>query len=297
MATGNYGIVRPADVNPSDIDIFYTYRSSRSTLGSTQATRISNSNISKITFNGDSLGGLYNMVLPRDIFNQRGIYNIFFRPKEIRTTVYDCGTLNALPNIKGLILDRNDPSLATILDRLGNGGLVGHRIEYLDSNRTKIPNLFRMIVSANICEPITDNQVSTSQKNIRYRFTETGSLLFLTVSPSSASSLRPNTRPFIGVAGGTICLYNTFFNPFSIEVEITDATLEAISAMLFGNVTIGADGIKTIYEPGTNEIFRQYRDYVIKDAEDVNELYRVIEELPSPDLSKDFDTIRTFDNQ
>ncbi len=154
-----------------------------------------------------------------------------------------------------------------------------------------------MIVSANICEPITDNQVSTSQKNIRYRFTETGSLLFLTVSPSSASSLRPNTRPFIGVAGGTICLYNTFFNPFSIEVEITDATLEAISAMLFGNVTIGADGIKTIYEPGTNEIFRQYRDYVIKDAEDVNELYRVIEELPSPDLSKDFDTIRTFDNQ
>ncbi len=29
MSLGSYGIVRPADVSPSDIDIFYTYSPSR----------------------------------------------------------------------------------------------------------------------------------------------------------------------------------------------------------------------------------------------------------------------------
>ena len=31
MATGNYGTIRPANVSPDDVDIFYTYSPSRDT--------------------------------------------------------------------------------------------------------------------------------------------------------------------------------------------------------------------------------------------------------------------------
>ena len=43
------------------------------------------------------LGGLYNLVLPADRFNQLGVYTLYIRPAEIRTKILDCGVLAALP--------------------------------------------------------------------------------------------------------------------------------------------------------------------------------------------------------
>ena len=35
MATGTYGIVRPADITPEDVEIFYHFTPSRDSIGST----------------------------------------------------------------------------------------------------------------------------------------------------------------------------------------------------------------------------------------------------------------------
>ena len=51
------------------------------------------------------LGGLYNLRLPAETFTQIGIYTLYIRPAEIRTTITDCGVLSALPNVKGIVID------------------------------------------------------------------------------------------------------------------------------------------------------------------------------------------------
>ena len=40
------------------------------------------------------LGGLYNLTLPSDTFNKLGIYTIYIRPAQIRTTILDCGVVS-----------------------------------------------------------------------------------------------------------------------------------------------------------------------------------------------------------
>ena len=114
MATGAYGTIRPADVSPEDVEILLHYTPSRdetsnftlTTLESSVLTPYFNNN----NTNGTSvelLGGLYNLKLPVENFNQLGIYTVYLRPAEIRTSIADCGVLSSLPNVKGLIFDIN----------------------------------------------------------------------------------------------------------------------------------------------------------------------------------------------
>lgn len=205
MATGSYGTIRPADVSPEDVEIIMNYTPSRDQTSNFVLTKLNASSILKPYYNNNTtgvnnnielLGGLYNLTLPADQFNKVGIYTLYIRPAQIRTTITDCGVLSALPNVKGLVIDLNNvPS--QYRNKFTNQGLVGFRIEYLNADGTKIPNFFRIITSSFFCEPVFQNLTNTSQKAIRYRYVDgTTNLIFCTVSPASS----PTNKPKIGRA-------------------------------------------------------------------------------------------------
>jgi hypothetical protein len=237
------------------------------------------------------LGGLYNLTLPADEFNQLGIYTLYLRPSQIRTTITDCGVLSALPNVKGLVIDlSNVPS--NFLNKFVPQGLVGFRIEYLNADGSKIPNFFRLVTSCFYCEPVITNQVNTSQKAIRYRYVDgQTNLLFLTVSPSSSPTNKPNATPFIGQPDQDIIITNTYFNPVTIEVEMVEYDISSLAIALYGNQTKSIDdGIYTIYD-SANNIYRQYNLYEIRDQFNAL-LYEVRESRGNNiDFSKNFNTI------
>jgi len=269
MATGSYGNVRGADVSPEDVEIIMNYTPSRDDtdnfiLKKLDATSIlrpyfNNSNtINTSNPNVEILGGLYNLKLPADEFNKLGIYTLMIRPAQIRTKILDCGVLSALPNVKGLVIDlTNVPS--EYKNKFVNQGLVGFRIEYLNSDGTKIPNFFRMITSSFFCEPVVQNLTNTSQKAIRYRYTQTNTnLIFCTVSPSSSPTNNPLSTPYIGQPDQNIIITNTFFNPITIDIEMVEHDISTLAIALYGNQTKSMDdGVYTIYDKDNN-IYKQY---------------------------------------
>ena len=237
------------------------------------------------------LGGLYNLVLPSDQFNQLGIYTVYLRPKEIRTRILDCGVLSALPNIRGLIIDLTDvPSESR--NKFVNQGLVGYRVEYLNNSGTKIPNFFRLITSSFFCEPVVQNLTNTSQRVIRYRYSDNNSnLVFCTLSPSSAPTNKPSAIPYIGQPNQNIVISNTYFNPITLDIEIAEHDISTLAIGLFGNQTKSIeDGIYTLYDTNNN-IYKQYTLFEIRDA--YNELLFEVrsERTDNIDFSKTFSTI------
>ena len=170
-------------------------------------------------------------------------------------------------------------------------GLVGYRIEYINNDGTKLPNFYRVVTSSFYCTPITSNLTNSSQKAIRYQYTDQSTnLLFLTVTPSSAPSNRPNTVPFIGEPSQNIVLSNTFFNPTTLEVEMVEHDDTTLAYALYGNQSKSvSDGIYTVYD-GANNIYKQFNLFEIKD--EFNEtLFEVREERDEIDTTKDFDDI------
>ena len=299
MATGNYGTVRPANVSPDDIDIFYTYTPSRD-VPPTVPIRVLDANSfltqfnNPLTFNGTQpiLGGLYNLNLPANLFSAKGYYTIMIRPKQYYVVLSDCGVLSANPDIKGVVFDKVD--LPPVLTQ--NDAMVGYRIEYLDSNNQIIPNLYRIVTSANSTEAVNQNLSNTSQKAIRYRFNDTSNLLFCTVTPSSPSVTTPTKIPFIGSPGQTVVITNTFFNPVTIELEMVEYDIETLAYGLFGNQSKSIqDGKYTIYD-FENRIYKQYNLYEVQDQFTNEPLYEIREETTEIDESKDFDTITNIPN-
>jgi hypothetical protein len=211
------------------------------------------------------LGGLYNLTLPANQFNALGIYTLYIRPAEIRTVISDCGVLSALPNVKGIIIDVSDVP-TQYQNKFVPQGLVGFRVEYLNADGSKIPNFFRVVTSSFFCEPVVTNEVNTTQKAIRYRYVEGNSnLIFLTLSPSSSPTNKPNATPYIGQPDQDIIISNTFFNPVSIEIEMVEYDISSLAIALYGNQTKSIDdGIYTIYDSNDN-IYRQYNLYEIRD--------------------------------
>ena len=295
MANGSWGTIRVADVQVTDMDVMYTYVQDRSTITTNlQATAIDATTILSPVLHPvrttDVLGGMYNLVLPANTFSGTGIYNIIIRPKEILCTVTDCGVLSARPDIRGLVLDTSSVALSAFSSKLGNGGLNGYRIEYFDqTTNLKIPNLFRLITSANRCEPITENLTNTNQKSIRYRFNDTGTLLYLTLTPSATSNIKPTATPFIGNVGQTIAIYNTFFDPISIEVEMVENTIDTIADGIFGNQTESSNGDLTLYDKNNN-ITKQYSLFDILDNYG-NPLFKVKQLKTVIDETLGFDNI------
>jgi hypothetical protein len=300
VATGSYGTIRPADVSPDDVDIILNYTPSRDDTENFVLTKLDARTILRPYFNNNQtggnanveiMGGLYNLKLPADVFNRLGIYTLYIRPAEIRTRITDCGILSALPNVKGIVIDVNNVP-TQFRNKFVNQGLVGFRVEYLNSDGTKIPNFFRMITSSFYCEPVVQNLTNTSQKSIRYRYTEgTTNLVFCTLSPSSSPTNKPNATPFIGQPNQNIIVSNTFFNPVTTEIEIVEHDISTLAIALYGNQTKSIDdGVYTIYDSGNN-IYKQYNLYEIRDQ--FNELlYEVRQDRgDNIDFTKNFTNI------
>ena len=299
MALGSYGITRPADMSPEDVEIIMHYTPSRDVTEDFVLKKLDAASLLTPYFhNNDTggntneiLGGMYNLRLPSNEFNQTGIYTLYLRPAEMRTVITDCGVLSALPNVKGIIIDLNnvDPQFR---NKFVAQGLVGFRVEYLNDNGTKIPNFYRIVTSSFYCEPVTTNLTNSSQKTIRYRYVENGSdLLFCTLSPSSAPSNKPNATPFIGQPNQDIIITNTYFNPVTLDIEMAEHDIDTLAIALYGNQTKSMeDGIYTLYDP-SNNIYKQYNLFEIRD-EFNNLLYEVRQDRgDNIDFSKNFNNV------
>ena len=300
MAVGNYGTIRPADVSPEDVEIILNYTPSRDETQNFVLTKLDSQSVLRPYFNNAStggnpnieiLGGLYNLTLPSEQFNRLGIYTLMIRPAQIRTTITDCGILSALPNVKGLVIDLNSVP-QQYRNKFTNQGLVGFRVEYLNQDGSKIPNFFRIITSSFFCEPVVQNLTNTSQKSVRYRYTEANSnLIFCTLTPSSAPSNKPNAIPYIGQPNQRIIITNTFFNPITLDIEVAEHDFSTLAIALYGNQTKSIDdGIYTIYD-SDNNIYKQYNLYEIRDQ--FNDLlYEVRQDRgDNIDFSKNFTNI------
>ena len=307
MSTGTYGTIRPADLSPDDVEIFYHYTPSRDKVGNTTLIKLDsnevlskNDNPNKTQSNVigfESFGGLYTLKLPVANFGSKGFYTIIIKPIEIRTKIVDVGVLSAYPDIVGVLFDISSIP-QNFLTKFENNGLVGYRIEYLNTNTSaidaKINNLFKVITSNNRAEPVNQNLTNSNQKAIRYRFNDNSTLTFCTLSPASASNVKPNAFPYIGQPNQQVIITNTFFNPIMIEVEMVEHDIETLAFGIFGNQTKSLeDGIYTIYN-FNNEIYKQYNLYEIKDKFTGKPLFEVREERASIDFSKTFNTVTTI---
>jgi len=300
MAIGTYGTTRPADVSPEDVEIILNYTPSRDVTDNFVLKKLDAASILRPYFNNSDtgvnnnveiMGGLYNLRLPSSEFNQLGIYTLYIRPKQIRTSITDCGVLAALPNVKGIVIDLSNVS-SEDRNKFVSQGLVGFRVEYLNADGTKIPNFFRIVTSNFYCEPVIQNLTNTSQKAVRYRYTDgVSNLVFCTLSPSSSPTNKPNATPFIGQPAQNIIMSNTFFNPISMEIEMVEYDIQSLAIALYGNQTKSIDdGIYTIYD-SDNNIYKQYNLYEIRDQFN-NLLYEVRQDRGTNiDFSKNFTNI------
>jgi hypothetical protein len=277
MGIGVYGTKRPSDVAPVDIEVIVAYSASRN-AGETQTfTRFAGIDVVKPIFNVDSnsktsaveiMGGLYNLELPKTVFAKKGIYGIYIRPVQIRMTIEDCGSLAAFPDIAGLVFDTQKVPTA-FTEKFINNGLDGYRIEYLaPTNKAKIPNLFRIVTSSFLAEAVTETSSNANQKTVRYKYTNSGTKLFVTVTPNVAPTYKPTTPPYIGQKGQSVIITNTNFNPTYMEVEMVDYDMETLNIALYGEQSKSIDdGMYTLYD-FDNNIFAQYDLYEIRGAGD-----------------------------
>lgn len=274
-SSGVYGTKIGSMVSPLDVDIFYAYSPTRNSLDvlNTSFTRLDSSlliqaNIDESTNNfqyDNVIEGLYNLKLPIEYFSKKGFYTIYIKPKEMETVLTDVGVLSAYPDVKGLVIDTTkitDSNFKNLL--LLNNGLVGYRVIYFDS-AFKRENYYRIITSNNKCEPVVQNLTNVNQKAVRYRYNENSTLVFLTVTPSLATSYKPNALPYIGSASQKIAIVNTKFEPVMIEIEMVEHDIETVSTMLEGSQVRDLDnGLITTFN-SNDEIYSQSEVYSLKD--------------------------------
>jgi len=281
-----YGNVKPAIINPeNDVEIFYNYRP---TLNSDDSSLAKFKKIEEVTScfkkaeidnNGNNnediyLPGMYKLSLPVSIFNRKGFYSLFIRPKEIHLTIKDVGALGAYPDVRGIVIDINENTNSILND---NGSLVGYRVEYLEKNgdSRKRSDYYRLITSNNKAEVITQNLTSSNSKSNAYRFNESGSLSFLTLSPSTSPSFKSSDVPYIGVPNQEIIVSNTKFDPVCLRIEICENDFDTIATSIDGNQIRSLDnGLLTTYNDDY-EIFKQWEFYTLKDNYNTNAKYEV----------------------
>jgi hypothetical protein len=297
MAIGVYGVKRPADVSPSDIEIIVIYSQTRNSTDKQTITKLSGVQVMKPMMSNTALGGsavevlggLYNMTLPKDVFSQVGFYTVYIRPAQIRIPIADCGQLATFPDVNGLVFDiKTAPTDFT--NKFNNNGLDGYRVEYLNNDGTKIQNLYRVITSSFLSEPVQVNTPNTSAKSIKYIYNNIGTLLFCSVTPNTAPSFKPTATPFLGTKGQNVIITNTSFSPQVIELEMVNYDIDSLAISLFGDQTKSMDdGIYTIYDFNKN-IYAQYDLYEIKDS--LNKpLYEVRKKRTNIDTTKSYNNI------
>ena len=284
-----YGNVKSAFINPQkDVEIFYHYRPTLnsedisyrnfkkiedvSSVFTTVEIEDSAKNSNGAPFPNAILPGIYNLSLPVNIFGRKGFYTVFIRPKEIYCTITDVGALGAYPDVRGIILDMNNIDNDRAM--FGNDNLVGYRIEYLDTNLER-QDYYRLITSNNFAEPITQNLTSSNTNSNAYRFNESGSLVFLTLSPSTGPSFKASSKPYIGTPNQTIIISNTKFDPVCLRIEICENDFDTLATSIDGNQIRSLDnGLLTTYNDDM-EIFKQFEFYTLKDNYNKNAKFEV----------------------
>lgn len=255
--SGIYGTVKPANINPNnDVEMFYFYRPTRSTTSDdfSEFKTLDTSCLVQTTCSGSNLLGLFNLRLPLDKFNKKGIYTIYIRPRELFVTLTDVSVLQTNSDIKGVVFKMQDG----IID------YTGYRIEYMDSSGNRKEDV-RMITSSNPCVPVYSPSYDGFAQSIRYKLSDTSSdLYFCTVTPSVAGNDKVNYSPYIGSPNETVVLTNTKFDPIMLEIELVDHDADTISYMLEGDQVRDRDNsIITTYND-QNEIYMQQNYYTIK---------------------------------
>lgn len=295
MAIGIYGNVRSSDVNINDIDVYYSFTPNRDTVSNTFLRLNATDVLSEVKIPQDDqvtaeenlLEGIYNLKLPSTVFNQTGIYTLYIRPKVLRIKITDCGVLSSLPTIKGIVINSSDLPV----NLTSNNALQGYKIEYIETDGTKIRNTVRYVTSSNKAIPVTENIGNTSQTAVRYRFDDAGNLLFLQVTPSSASNVKPNVNPFIGKPNQFILISNTNFNPETIEIELVENTIDSIMDVVAGEQIMDVNnGILTNVNKN-REITRQFDLFEIKDDFTQDSLFEVKQKRTNIDNTQTFDNV------
>jgi len=297
MSIGVYGVKRPADVDPIDIEVIVIYTATRNATENQVITKFAGTEVIKPVMSNanlggtavEVLGGLYNLTLPVSTFKAKGFYTIYIRPAQIRVKIEDCAQLATFPDIYGLVFNR-DTVPPGFISKFTNNGLDGYRIEYLNNDGTKQRNLYRIITSSFIAEPVQVNTPNSSQKSIKYVYNNVGNMLFCTVTPNSAPSFKPTATPFIGRKDQNVIITNTNFTPEILEVEMVNYDVQSLAVALYGNqIKSIDDGIYTLYDENNN-IYAQYDLFEIRDGLN-NKLYEVRRKRTNIDTSKAFTNI------
>ena len=285
-AIGSYGLNIPVYISdidiPHTVDISFCYHENRSFDSLTKASfKKLDSSILTVSRRDtednvdDLVEGMYNLQLPLSEFNKKGFYTVYIKPKEIQAVITDVGSLTAFPDVRGLVLDTaqiNDESISTKAQK--NNELVGYRIIYLDESGQR-QDYYRIITSNNKCEPVVSAPNSSSDKSYTYRYEDSSSLTFITVSPSSSSSFKSNALPYIGKPTQRILLVNTLFEPIQLDIEMVSHDADTISTMLENSQLRDLDNglITTFNENG--EIYHQSEVYTLKDQYTGRPVYEV----------------------
>ena len=254
-----YGTRKPALITSNDCDIFYSYSRSRSADASDfqNFKRIDSSLLLGTQYSdGDAsyaLDGMYNLRLPLSIFGEVGIYTVYIKPKEIVGKITDVSSLSAFDNINGVVINPADFDNPNLIPTDPNG-LTGYRIEYYEVTDSMVKNgVHRLITSSNRCEPVAQDMNNYTGSGVAYMFSQYSNLFFCTVTPSAAMSFNTSSVPDIGQAGQKIAIVNTKFNPFALEIEITDHDIDTLTTMLEGDQVRNLDkGLITTFNSEGN---------------------------------------------
>lgn len=289
---GMYGTIKPADIDiDNDVEIFYHYRPSLNSddtnFANFQKLEPAKSVLIPCHVNDETnivpISGLFNLKLPMDKFGKKGIYTIYIRPKEIKTTISDVGVLAAYQDVRGVVFKADTlPNFKT------SNSLVGYRIEYTDNNQKT--GDFKIITSNNLSEAISYKLNSTHDKGTKYRFTMGGNLIFCTVTPSLASTFKPNDAPSIGYSGQEVIIVNTKFNPVMLEIEMVEHDDETITYMLEGNQLIDKDRALVTTFNDRGEIYHQSEFGTYKD-EYGNPLYEFKKQKDNIDFNQNMENL------
>lgn len=285
---GTYGVVKPSLLNvEQDVEIWYRYTPTRNNEDEqykkfkkidSPTSMLANSEFETADTAGQSdkrLPGMYELSLPVDIFGRTGFYTVFIKPSEFYCDIKDIGALSAYPDIKGIVVDMN--SVGENRTMFANDNLIGYRIEYYENSLRQ--DYYRIITSNNACEPVSQNLTSANTNSGGYRFNESGSLCFITVTPSTSPSYKSNQLPFIGNPSQRIIITNTKFDPVMIEIEMVEHDLDTLSTMIEGDQIRSLDkGLVTTYNDD-GEIYHQAEHYTVKSTYTKTDIYEVRKKL------------------
>lgn len=308
-----YGITRPSVIDPTkDVEIWYHYRPTRNSEDPSFKTFRKIQDVASIfagsevqpsdlvqdngTIPDPILPGMFSLKLPLSTFGRKGIYTIYIKPSEIYCRIRDVGALAAYPDVKGIVLDEND---FTDTSMFSSDNLVGYRIEYFERSGTtfKRQEYYRIITSNNRCEPVSQNLTSANSDATGYRYSESGTMSFLTLTPSTSPDFKSNSKPYLGTPNQQIVITNTKFDPVMLEVEMVDHDIETLSIMAEGEQVRNLENGRLTFYNFNGEIYKQYEYSGVKDNWHKENIAEVkTDKSDNVDTSLDLEELRNAGN-